>query len=41
MDLKVGVDIIRSSKGPLLLRVNSSPGLEEESEDYTKILLVK
>jgi hypothetical protein len=21
--------------------VNSSPGLEEESEDYTKILLVK
>ncbi|MBB4803352.1 ribosomal protein S6--L-glutamate ligase [Flavobacterium nitrogenifigens] len=29
MDLKVaGVDIIRSSKGPLLLEVNSSPGLE-------------
>ena len=27
--LKVaGVDIIRSSKGPLLLEVNSSPGLE-------------
>ncbi len=23
-----GVDIIRSSKGPLLLEVNSSPGLE-------------
>jgi ribosomal protein S6--L-glutamate ligase len=31
MDLKVaGVDIIRSSKGPLLLEVNSSPGLEIE-----------
>ncbi|MBY0487692.1 MAG: 30S ribosomal protein S6--L-glutamate ligase, partial [Flavobacteriaceae bacterium] len=29
MDLRVaGVDIIRSSKGPLLLEVNSSPGLE-------------
>ena len=29
MDLKVaGVDIIRSTKGPLLLEVNSSPGLE-------------
>ena len=29
MDLKVaGVDIIRSAKGPLLLEVNSSPGLE-------------
>ena len=29
MDLKIaGVDIIRSSKGPLLLEVNSSPGLE-------------
>lgn len=29
MNLKVaGVDIIRSSKGPLLLEVNSSPGLE-------------
>jgi len=29
MGLKVaGVDIIRSSKGPLLLEVNSSPGLE-------------
>ncbi len=29
MDLKgAGVDIIRSSKGPLLLEVNSSPGLE-------------
>lgn len=29
MDLKVaGVDIIRSSNGPLLLEVNSSPGLE-------------
>lgn len=29
MDLKVaGVDIIRSLKGPLLLEVNSSPGLE-------------
>lgn len=29
MELKVaGVDIIRSSKGPLLLEVNSSPGLE-------------
>ncbi|MEY4589049.1 MAG: hypothetical protein RL497_1125 [Pseudomonadota bacterium] len=29
MDLSVaGVDIIRSSKGPLLLEVNSSPGLE-------------
>lgn len=29
MDLKVaGVDIIRSRKGPLLLEVNSSPGLE-------------
>ncbi len=29
MDLKVaGVDIIRSSKGPLILEVNSSPGLE-------------
>lgn len=29
MDLQVaGVDIIRSSKGPLLLEVNSSPGLE-------------
>jgi ribosomal protein S6--L-glutamate ligase len=29
MDLKVaGVDIIRSSKGPLLLEVNSSPGLD-------------
>jgi len=29
MQLKVaGVDIIRSSKGPLLLEVNSSPGLE-------------
>ncbi|MBR9805104.1 30S ribosomal protein S6--L-glutamate ligase [bacterium] len=29
LDLKVaGVDIIRSSKGPLLLEVNSSPGLE-------------
>lgn len=29
MDLKVaGVDIIRSIKGPLLLEVNSSPGLE-------------
>ena len=29
MDLKVaGVDIIRSDKGPLLLEVNSSPGLE-------------
>jgi len=29
MDLHVaGVDIIRSSKGPLLLEVNSSPGLE-------------
>ena len=29
MDIKVaGVDIIRSSKGPLLLEVNSSPGLE-------------
>jgi ribosomal protein S6--L-glutamate ligase len=29
MDLNVaGVDIIRSSKGPLLLEVNSSPGLE-------------
>ena len=23
-----GVDILRSSKGPLLLEVNSSPGLE-------------
>ncbi len=29
MDLRVaGVDIIRSAKGPLLLEVNSSPGLE-------------
>lgn len=29
MNLKVaGVDIIRSSKGPLLLEINSSPGLE-------------
>ncbi len=29
MDLRVaGVDIIRSTKGPLLLEVNSSPGLE-------------
>lgn len=29
MGLKVaGVDLIRSSKGPLLLEVNSSPGLE-------------
>lgn len=29
MNLKIaGVDIIRSSKGPLLLEVNSSPGLE-------------
>lgn len=29
LDLRVaGVDIIRSSKGPLLLEVNSSPGLE-------------
>ena len=29
MNLRVaGVDIIRSSKGPLLLEVNSSPGLE-------------
>ncbi|QSX34399.1 30S ribosomal protein S6--L-glutamate ligase [Shewanella avicenniae] len=29
MDLKVaGVDLIRSNKGPLLLEVNSSPGLE-------------
>ncbi|MBC9798402.1 alpha-L-glutamate ligase, partial [Sinomicrobium sp. FJxs] len=29
MGLQVaGVDIIRSSKGPLLLEVNSSPGLE-------------
>ena len=29
LGLKVaGVDIIRSSKGPLLLEVNSSPGLE-------------
>jgi ribosomal protein S6--L-glutamate ligase len=29
MNLKVaGVDIIRSAKGPLLLEVNSSPGLE-------------
>jgi ribosomal protein S6--L-glutamate ligase len=29
MDLRIaGVDIIRSSKGPLLLEVNSSPGLE-------------
>jgi ribosomal protein S6--L-glutamate ligase len=29
MNLKVaGVDIIRSSKGPLLLEVNSSQGLE-------------
>ena len=29
MDLKIaGVDIIRSTKGPLLLEVNSSPGLE-------------
>ncbi len=29
LDLKVaGVDIIRSAKGPLLLEVNSSPGLE-------------
>ena len=29
MGLKVaGVDIIRSNKGPLLLEVNSSPGLE-------------
>ena len=29
MNLSVaGVDIIRSAKGPLLLEVNSSPGLE-------------
>jgi len=29
LDLAVaGVDIIRSNKGPLLLEVNSSPGLE-------------
>ena len=29
LGLKVaGVDIIRSSRGPLLLEVNSSPGLE-------------
>lgn len=29
MGLKVaGVDIIRSAKGPLLLEINSSPGLE-------------
>jgi len=29
LGLKVaGVDLIRSSKGPLLLEVNSSPGLE-------------
>ena len=29
MNLAVaGVDIIRSNKGPLLLEVNSSPGLE-------------
>ena len=29
LGLKVaGVDIIRSNKGPLLLEVNSSPGLE-------------
>jgi len=29
MGLKVaGVDIIRSSRGPLVLEVNSSPGLE-------------
>jgi len=29
MNLKVaGVDIIRSNKGPLLLEINSSPGLE-------------
>jgi ribosomal protein S6--L-glutamate ligase len=29
MGLEVaGVDIIRSSKGPLLLEINSSPGLE-------------
>lgn len=36
LGLKVaGVDIIRSSKGPLLLEVNSSPGLEG-IEDATK-----
>ncbi len=29
MDLEVaGVELIRSAKGPLLLEVNSSPGLE-------------
>jgi glutathione synthase/RimK-type ligase-like ATP-grasp enzyme len=33
MDLKVaGVDIIRSSKGPLLLEVNS-PGLEGRCDE--------
>jgi ribosomal protein S6--L-glutamate ligase len=42
MDLKVaGVDIIRSSKGPLLLEVNSSPGLEELKVLLIKISLVK
>jgi ribosomal protein S6--L-glutamate ligase len=41
MDLKVaGVDIIRSSKGPLLLEVNSSPDLELKALQI-KILQVK
>jgi ribosomal protein S6--L-glutamate ligase len=39
MNLKVaGVDIIRSSKGPLLLEVNSSPGLEGIEGSTQKVI---
>jgi glutathione synthase/RimK-type ligase-like ATP-grasp enzyme len=37
MDLKVGVDIIRSSKVLYWLKVNSSPGLEGIRRLRTKI----